>query len=61
MDVVVQRYLEQYYAAAPEDEQACFEELLKENDQNLFLWFTGKAEPLPQFKMLVEKMRFSMV
>ncbi len=57
VDIILMRYVEQRYEQASEEEQACFERLLQENDQRLFDWLMGKAEPDPVFQTLVSLLR----
>ena len=57
VDILLKRYLNEVYEQASAEEQACFEVLLKENDQSLFEWLTGKSLPIPHFHSLIEKMR----
>ncbi len=45
LDVVLQRYLEQRYATAPEAEQRAFESLLEEQDPLLLAYLTGREQP----------------
>ncbi len=45
LDVVLQRYLEQRYVAAPAEEQAAFELLLEEQDPVLLDYLTGREQP----------------
>lgn len=56
VDLILMRYLERAYAKASDVEQACFERLLQESDQQLFDWLMGKAEPDLSFQALIEKM-----
>ena len=57
VDILLKRYLNEFYEQASAEEQACFEALLKENDQCLFEWLTGKTLPAAHFHSLIEKMR----
>ena len=57
VDLVVKRYLTEDFAQAKDAEQACFEDLLRENDQNLFDWLTGKSQPEEKYVALITKMR----
>ena len=54
---ILKRYLSVSYLEANESEQALFESLLTENDQQLFLWFTGREVVSQQYFDLVEKLR----
>lgn len=42
LDILLGHYLEEVYLSLNETDQAIFVRLLSENDQNLFLWLTGK-------------------
>ena len=57
IDLILKRYLSNSYLEAGESEQALFESLLTENDQQLFLWFTGREKPSEHYLDLVEKLR----
>ena len=56
-DFILKRYLSNSYLEAGETEQALFESLLTENDQQLFLWFTGREEASSKYFDLIEKLR----
>ncbi len=56
-DFILKRYLSNTYLGASETEQALFESLLTENDQQLFLWFTGREEASKKYCALIEKLR----
>ena len=57
MDLFLYTYLMHAYAVATPEEQALFEALLHENDQQLFLWFTAQETVAPRYTDLVEKIR----
>jgi antitoxin CptB len=58
LDVLLGNFLEEAFLTLPADEQAIFTRLLAENDQDLFMWLTGKlmAED-PEFAMMIGKIR----
>ena len=56
-DFILKRYLSESYIKAEEAEQVLFESLLTENDQQLFLWFTGREEASQKYCALIEKLR----
>jgi antitoxin CptB len=45
LDVLLQRYLEQRYACAPEEEQRAFEALLELPDPELFAYVVKREQP----------------
>lgn len=57
IDLILKRYLSESYLEADEAEQQLFEALLAENDQQLFLWFTGREEPTSKYEHLICKLR----
>ena len=58
LDVLLGNFLEEAYAHLTIEEQNLFVELLKENDQNLFLWLTGREIcQEDQFVTLIQKIR----
>ena len=57
IDLILKRYLSESYLDASGTEQALFESLLTENDQQLFLWFTGREVASAKYFNLVEKLR----
>ncbi len=57
IDIILSRYLSESYEKSSLIEQAIFESLLTENDQQLFLWFTGREEVWPKYVDLVCKLR----
>lgn len=42
LDVLLGNFLTEVYILLTEQEKSLFERLLAENDQNLFMWLTGK-------------------
>lgn len=59
LDVLLGNFLQEVYTSLEEEEQHCFVQLLSENDQDLFLWLTGKEIPSQSdFVKMVEKIRY---
>jgi len=48
LDVILQRYLEQRYPEASEDERRAFVQLLEQPDADLLDWLLGRAAPPEQ-------------
>lgn len=58
LDIMLERYLYYAYEHASSDEQKQFQELLTHNDQDLFVWLTGRASPLDRSLLsIVHKIR----
>ena len=58
LDVLLGNFLEEAYVQASPKDQALFIELLDCNDQELFMWLTGKEQTnQPQLVDIVEKVR----
>lgn len=58
LDVLLGNFLEEAYLDSSENSQNKFVQLLSENDQDLFMWLTGKENPLnPDFIDIVQKIR----
>lgn len=58
LDVMLTRYLEEYYPYAPETEQATFRELLDLSDPLMYAYFLGYETPSnPDLMALIEKIR----
>ncbi len=56
LDVLLERYMENRYDAAPESERAAFEHLLDMQDPELYLYLTGRIEaPEPRVRDIVER------
>lgn len=45
LDVVLQRYLQDIYPAAPPEEQAAFADLLEQSDADILDWMLGRRLP----------------
>ena len=46
LDVLLGHFLEEAYQKLPPEKQQLFVRLLNENDQDLFMWLTGRVTPL---------------
>lgn len=57
LDVLLGVFLEEAFLKLPKEQQELFVQLLSCNDQELFEWLTGKKEPDPEFKTMVEQVR----
>lgn len=57
IDLILKLYLSESYLEADEAERDLFESLLSENDQQLFLWFTGREKSTPEYEHLIRKLR----
>ncbi|MEN9849479.1 MAG: hypothetical protein RL368_2219 [Pseudomonadota bacterium] len=58
LDVMLTRYLEEYYPNASETEQATFRELLDLSDPLMYAYFLGYETPSnPELMALIEKIR----
>ena len=56
IDLLLNRYLSAHYPHISVDEQATFEALLSENDQNLFLWLTGRSPAPEKYQSILERL-----
>ncbi len=57
LDVLLGNYLEEAYSTASLVDQEKFIALLESNDQELFMWLTGKETPTAEHVEIVEKVR----
>lgn len=57
LDVLLGNFLEEHYRQASLADQEKFIELLACNDQELFMWLTGKEPAKPQFIDIIGKIR----
>lgn len=48
LDLLLSNFLNEAFLTLPSEDQALFIALLNENDQDLFLWLTGKEIPKNQ-------------
>ena len=58
LDILLNKFLDQAYRHLSKEDQNLFGKLLQCQDQELFMWLTGK-EPVPDkdLRLLVEKIR----
>lgn len=54
MDLILGRFADSGLKDLTEAEFAVYEEILEENDQELFLWFSGRNEAPAQFSPLID-------
>jgi antitoxin CptB len=58
LDVLLGNFLTEAYAKISQPEQVLFEQFLTNNDQDLFMWLTGKEIcTQPDFAKMIEKIR----
>ncbi len=58
LDVLLNHFLEEVFVTLSHQEQAQFITLLDCNDQDLFMWLTGKESPSDSLhELIVEKIR----
>jgi antitoxin CptB len=58
LDLFLQRFLQERYSSLNGKEQIIFERLLENNDQDLFVWLTGREVAVdPEMAMMVEMVR----
>ena len=58
LDVLLGNFLEERYLSLSPAEQIVFVELLNENDQDLFMWLTGKSAATdPKLAVMIGKIR----
>lgn len=59
LDILLGAFLEEAYPALKLNDKDVFVRLLSENDQNLFVWLTGKdACPDAELAVMIEKIRY---
>ena len=59
LDVLLGNFLEEAFISLDVEDQARFIQLLSENDQDLFMWLTGKELPInTDILIMVEKIRY---
>jgi antitoxin CptB len=59
LDILLGNFLEEIYLTLSSEMRLIFEQLLLENDQDLFMWLTGKEMPTrTDFIAIIEKIRF---
>ena len=57
MDLILMRFAGARLAAMTETELDLYEDLLNENDQDLYQWVSGQAEPPVALAHLIEEIR----
>lgn len=58
LDIFLNRFLDKAFDGATQNVQEAFVELLKSNDQDLFVWLTGREDPIdPTLKKIVSLVR----
>ena len=58
LDVLLGNFLNEKYVELSAEDQEIFVKLLAENDQDLFMWLTGKEIcPEPSLSAMIEKIR----
>lgn len=58
LDVLLGNFLKEAYLGLAPDDQAYFTEFLENNDQDLFLWLTGRAvSETVKIRKMVDKIR----
>ena len=45
MDLLLESFLDEYYARLSDDQQGAFARLLEESDMDIFNWVTGRSRP----------------
>jgi antitoxin CptB len=58
LDFVLERYLDEHYAAAEDDEKLLFRDLLTAQDPELQVWLlNGQRHPDPAVQRLIDRIR----
>jgi antitoxin CptB len=57
MDLLLQEFLAASYPVLSSAEQQAFEQMLDEADLDLLAWITGRAEPPPDYGVLIGRLR----
>lgn len=58
LDLILMPFVEDAYPKLAEDDQARYETLLEEQDQDMFTWFLGRKDPAdPDLLRIVELIR----
>lgn len=53
MDIILEKYADDHMAALDEPTLDLYDELLNENDQDLYQWVTGQVDAPERFKALI--------
>ena len=60
-DIILGRFAKTHINKLSDQELSTYEELLLENDQELYLWFSGVKSPPNHFKMIVRRITETLV
>ena len=60
-DIILGKFAQTYINDLSDQELSAYEELLLENDQELYLWFSGVQSPPNHFKMIVSRITETLV
>ena len=60
-DIILGRFAKTHINSLSDQELSTYEELLLENDQELYLWFSGVKSPPNHFKMIVSRITETLV
>ena len=60
-DIILGRFAKTHINSLSDQELSTYEELLLENDQELYLWFSGVQIPPNHFKMIVSRITETLV
>ena len=60
-DIILGRFAKTHINSLSDQELSTYEELLLENDQELYLWFSGVKSPPNRFKMIVSRITETLV
>jgi antitoxin CptB len=55
MDLILGAFCDEELAGLPDAEVALYEELLSENDHDLYGWISGRGEPPERFSALISR------
>lgn len=55
MDIILSAYFEDRLGAMDATDLDLYEALLQENDQDLYQWVTGRADPPVQFGLMISE------
>ena len=60
-DIILGKFAQTHIDELNDQELSAYEELLLENDQELYLWFSGVKSPPNHFKMIVRRITETLV
>lgn len=55
MDIILSKYAKEHLVQMDEDQLTIYQDLLKENDKDLYNWFLGKAEAPARYQGLIAR------